>query len=424
MTRARRRLLFVSYWVPPRRAIGTVRSTHILRHLPELNWDVHVVTARFQAGRNGIHSGYTQTNCYDLKGSLKRLAGMVTCSAPAHPVDARYERNVRASGRAHRLLADFVTYPDDYVGWLPFAVPATRRLLARGEYDALLTSSPPVTANLIAAAARGNVPWIADLRDLWAENDSNERSFLQNAFDDKLERAVLSRAAALTATSDLSADRFRKRYPGTPCFAIATGFDAEEWKTIAFGRETPCVLMYAGSLYHGKRDPRVLFQALANILERGLAAREDLRVDFYSEAETWLTEMIERFRLGDVVCIRGLIDRRTVLAAERRADRLLVFSWDGPTAEGIVPGKVFEYFGARRPILAIGGTRRSAVHDMLTQTGAGVRCLTVEEVQAQILEALTEHPEPRIVPEDAVSSYSGLRCASLFAEVLDSVARL
>jgi glycosyltransferase involved in cell wall biosynthesis len=426
MTSATRRLLFVSYWIAPRNAIGTIRCSHILHNLPKFGWEVDTLTARFNGESSGrIDPSCMQTGYYDVKGTIKRLAGIGARSTSdmLNAGDARFGANRRFLGRVVRFAADFVTYPDDYVGWLPYAARAVRKIVRERHYDALLTSSPPVTTNLIAALARPGIPWIADLRDLWAEDDSGEATLMKRLFDDRLERAALSRASALVASSELSARRFRKRYPEKPCYAVRTGYDPQEWSAIPFGTEPVCTLVYAGNLYRGRRDPSLLFFALQEIFESGLAQRGDVRIDFYSQPEPWLIQTIEQFGLGDAVRVLGSVDRNEVLAAERKADRLLVFSWDGPTAEGIVPGKLFEYFGARRPILAIGGPQESEVGRLLEATGAGVRCITAQEVKRELLRALVEHGHcPRTIAENAVCAYTAERCALAFAGVLNDAA--
>lgn len=426
MTNAPRRLLFVSYWIAPRNAIGTIRASHILRNLPKFGWEVDTVTARFNGESSGcVESNCTQTGYYDVKGTIKRLAGIGSRSTSdmLNAGDARFGANRRFLGRAVRFAADFVTYPDDYVGWLPYAAQAVRKIVREKRYDALLTSSPPVTTNVVAALARPDVPWIADLRDLWAEDDSGERTLMKRLFDNRLERAALSRATALVASSELSARRFRGRYPEKPCYAVRTGYEPQEWNGIPFGVESACTLVYAGNLYRGRRDPSRLFLALREIYQSGLAQRGDFRIDFYSQPEPWLMQTISHYGLGDDVRVLGSVDRNDVLAAERRADRLLVFSWDGPTAEGIVPGKLFEYFGARRPVLAIGGPGTSEVAQLLEETDAGVRCVTAEEVKRELLRALAEHrSSPRTIAENAVCAYTAERCASSFSDVLESAA--
>ena len=420
-----RRLLFLSFWVPPRKAIGSIRSAHLLKHLPKYGWDITVVTPRLDAAGGDTIPNYVETGYWDLKEVMKRAIGMGGRGAhDALKVDVPVYGEKRTL-KSHIVYAasSLVTYPDDYVGWLPFATRTLGRLTAREKWDAVLSSAPPWTGNLAAALARRNVPWIADFRDLWAENDYSERSKLQAWLDEKLERATLSRAAALTASSELSADLLRERYPGKPCTPISSGFDIEEWRAIDFGSERACTFLYAGNLYRGHRDPSMLFAATREILDQGLAKPEELRIEFYSPREPWLLKLIASYGLEDVAVVHGFVDRQMVLAAERRADRLIVLCWDGQGAEGVVAGKLFEYLGARRPILAIGGPAKLSVEDILTATGAGVRSRTVAETKADVLNALAEHRSGhrRVIPEHAVRSYSGEECARQFAEVLESV---
>lgn len=416
-------MLLISYWVPPRTGIGSVRSAHLLRHLSDFGWDVTTVTAAFRDGEHASASPSIETRYWDVKGMAKRFVGMGDRTAH-EALHVHVPQHGTKKTLRQRLIAAAgvpLTYPDEHAGWLPFAARAVRSVLASENFDAVLTSGPPVTTNLVAAISHRNVPWIADMRDLWAENDSEQRGSLRMLLDDTLERFCLSKAAALVATSDLSAKRFARRYPRVPVFSISTGFDAGEWEHVPFGMEQPCTLCYAGTLYSGRRDPSALFAALRRIFDRGLARPDELRVDLYAPREPWLMELRSRLRLEDAVRVHGLIDRQSVLAAQRRADRLIVLLWDGASAEGVVPGKLFEYFGARRTVLAIGGPGESSVDTLLKETGAGIRARTIDEVQTEILAALSEHRagNVRVTPAGAVSAYSGRDCARRFAQVLD-----
>lgn len=424
MIREIRRALLVSYWVPPRTAVGAIRCGHLIKYLRRFGWEVDVLTPRLADLTAPLDKSYQQTGYCDPKELFKRAAGIEgrSVSETFSLRGMQYGGKPGTAGRIVRAAAALMTYPDDYVGWLPFGVPALRRQLKRRAYDALLTSSPPWTTNVIAAFAHGRVPWIADMRDLWYEDDSRERSPMRMLIDDRLERTALRGTAALIASSALSAQRFLKRYPGKPCFGISTGFDEDEWVNVPFAAEEHCTLLYAGNFYRGRRDPAMLFQAIHELLNEGLISKESVRVAFYANPEPWLLGQIGLYGLGGIVQIRGIAHRKAVLEAERRADRLLVFSWDGATAEGVVPGKLFEYFGARRRVLALGGPLRSNVAELLAETGAGTRFRSTAHIKDEILAAVREHRNgAQIVPERAVSFYTAQQCALQFAQILDSV---
>ncbi len=99
---------------------------------------------------------------------------------------------------AYRVL----TFPDPYVGWLKPGVRATRKLLSSGSYDALITTSYPYTAHLIAkrALAGRTTPWIADLRDAWRGNHY-EISKIRSTLNALVERTTLKRATTITTVS-------------------------------------------------------------------------------------------------------------------------------------------------------------------------------------------------------------------------------
>jgi hypothetical protein len=60
-----------------------------------------------------------------------------------------------------------------------------------------------------------------------------------------------------------------------------------------------------------------------------------------------------------------------VVQIQREADILLLLRWNDPSEAGVVPGKVFEYAGARRPILSL-GYPEGAVPDIIRSRHLGL----------------------------------------------------
>src|SRR5581483_474794 len=151
----------------------------------------------------------------------------------------------------------------------------------------------------------------------------------------------------------------------------------------------------------------------------------EIRVDFYTQREPWLLGMIAKHNLGHVVRVHGRVDRNEVLAAERRADRLLVLLWDGPGSEGILTGKIFEYLGARRRIITVGGPPTSAVNAVLTESGAGTRYCDEAALRNEVLTAVVEHRNGhvQVVPPDKLEPFEAATLARRFANILNEVSR-
>jgi hypothetical protein len=83
----------------------------------------------------------------------------------------------------------------------------------------------------------------------------------------------------------------------------------------------------------------------------------------------------------------------------RAADLLLLVANTTPGAEATVPGKLFEYLAAGRPVLAIAPSAESSTGDVLEQTQSGR--LAPAEDEAQIACALGEAFAGRVRPPDA-----------------------
>ena len=92
-----------------------------------------------------------------------------------------------------------------------FRSQAAREILRKENIAAVISSSPPVTSHLIGGElkAEHEIPWIADIRDLWSQNHNYRYSPLRRALDRRLELKTLSKADALVTVSEPWAEKLR-----------------------------------------------------------------------------------------------------------------------------------------------------------------------------------------------------------------------
>jgi glycosyltransferase involved in cell wall biosynthesis len=74
--------------------------------------------------------------------------------------------------------------------------------------------------------------------------------------------------------------------------------------------------------------------------------------------------------LGDRVHFKGHLDHASTIEAMRSADALLLVANTTPGAEATVPGKLFDYLAAGRPVIAIAPEESSSA-DVLQRTRGG-----------------------------------------------------
>jgi hypothetical protein len=80
----------------------------------------------------------------------------------------------------------------------------------------------------------------------------------------------------------------------------------------------------------------------------------NVRIIFYGSDAALVRRLAEKFGIGHLVETRDAVSFMESLRRQREADVLLYLSWNDPAQTGIFSGKLLQYFGARRPILAVG----------------------------------------------------------------------
>jgi hypothetical protein len=311
-----------------------------------------------------------------------------------------------------------LTYPDAARGWYRHAANKISELLAKDRYDAVLSTSPPVTAHIaVAKSLRSKTPWLADLRDLWAGNPyypGRLRYFL----DKTLESRVLSKASALTTISEPLAAVLARNHPDKPTFSVLNAFDPAEWENVPFVSPKKCTLTYAGQM----RDPGMIFRALARELAAGNLDASTFELNLYTAPVPWLASEITQNGLDGVVKICGLVPRDEVLRAERASSANVILLSFLQGEEAAYTGKLFEYLGARRPIAAF-GPLGSIVGDLLKERDAGWYASSVDEARSTlraIYNAWHTNPD-RVLSPETIEQYAARHLAKRFSEILNQI---
>jgi glycosyltransferase involved in cell wall biosynthesis len=161
-----------------------------------------------------------------------------------------------------------------------------------------------------------------------------------------------------------------------PVHVVTNGFDPEEFNVIDgdppenWGTSRTN-MVYTGMIYPGRRDPRVLFQAIQSLVRTGALGQGDLKLWFYGPNVEAIRGMVSAYSVGPFVELSGFVSRKDALNCQKHADLLLLLEWTDSAAGGVFTGKLFEYLGAGKPILAI-GPPDGVIDQTLKETGMGV----------------------------------------------------
>lgn len=322
--------------------------------------------------------------------------------------------------RGLRSALDQVVFTDIRSEWYPFAWAALQQLLQHQHIDVLISSyEPGVDLQLgLKAQRRLGVPWVADMADPLVTLYTPR---WRRALDRRLEAKVCARADHILVTNAQCARLLasRHRTPEGRFTVVSQGFNSRQASGDDAGADSDedgtFTLTFTGNFYSGFRDPAAFAETLSTLdlpHLRCVVAGADPRFR-------------DLFRpLGGRLQWLGQLDHFATLRLQRTSTVLVNL---GNRQSEQVPGKLFEYFGACRPILHIAGSRNDPSVGLLLSLNRGIACPNQVKDIATAIDQLYRAWERRELEKGfdlslaAVRDYSWEVRAKTIAEVLRSV---
>ncbi len=366
-------LLMVAYYFPPLGGIGSLRAQRMALHLADYGWRVTVLAPRNGAYHRDPTLAFPEDQVIRTPSIELSRVGKQLTRAGGDDTSAAAVNGARASLRA--FVRERLYFPDGQVGWYPPAVAASIPQLRRRRFDAVRSSSFPITAHLIARtlSQRLHVPWVAEYRDPWsqrlAEGPERDRAL-------KLERTLARDAQALVTVSPSWAERFAADWECAPLAVIPNGHDGTVARAPGLDGYT---LGFLGTYYPDTQDIGALWPAV-----RALDGSPDAvsRIRFVGTLHPALRASLTTHGLADRIEETGFVshDRATELLSECSA-----LIMPGPRdASGILRGhvvaKLSEYLATPLPIVYV-GDRYCDAADMLRRF-PGTHVVSVGDVEA------------------------------------------
>jgi hypothetical protein len=416
-----RRVLLIARDFAPTSHVSVERATKLAKYLPEFGWRPTILTgARATAGLPS-----------DPR-LLEDVAGIEIIRARAPELSMFYGGQGKGDGarparrgapRRGVLHPKAWLVPDSQLFWYPFAVRAALRRASTARWDAVVATSFPPTALLIARtiASRLEIPYVADFRDSWTEyHRAPHRPSPLAAFERRLEARVVAGAAAVVAVDARIVEHVFARMARAarpPLHIIQNGYDEDDFRGAVPAELPPFSIVHTGQL---RRSPRPLWEALSH----AMGERPELRgrVHFWQVGFVDSSAVDELQAPPEGVTVHSIppVSQREAIAYMLGADLLLVDEF-GP----IMPSKTLQYVRAGRPILVFldgGGVIRDVLH------GVPQAHLVGREEASRVgmlIAALAAGPRGRpSEPCDAVAAYSRREVAHRFAALLDTACEL
>ena len=409
MNEIKRRCLFICHCAPPIGGSHGKRVRSFFEYLAESGWEVDVLTLSPSPGfpsydrslidwqHEGVRIFRSFAGLTGMYYSLQRASG------------AQIKLNPMTSGRGiakkpFSILSRLACYgaytllgisavigrslmiASTLIDWYPFAVYQGLRLAGKHRYDILISSSYDCHLIAYAIKKRTGLPWITDYGDPWAFNPHVNRNKIKFQIEYNAERRVLKLADAVVLTTEETKQDYLTHYPflnEKKVVVIPMGADCDSYEEGAIERRDKFTVLYTGTIYQASRDAEPFLDAVKLFFEKH-DRQQSIEILFAGSLDNQLKTSIARRQLCDRIQLLGFIPHDEIPGLLMGVDVLLFLGNQGGLQ---VPGKLFEYLAARRPILFIKGDEKDPSLRFLKELNRGI---IVNNITEEIYQALVQ----------------------------------
>ena len=375
-----KKILLISHIFPPQGGPRSIRWTYFIRYLSNMGYQFDVLTI-----------GQKNKTAYTGGGMVDALPSSVKIHR-VHPglfhwitreVLPQKEKGINGNGdnagknsaiRLRVLLRRLyhngfsnLFIPDKTAEWIisgAWQLPKLRNQ----KHHLIISNASPFSSHVLGYIYAGStgLPWIVDYGDPWTFGSMNEFRSWRQKLNKSIEKRVLRKAHHIVVTTEETKLGFLSAHPflsDENISIISQGFDPNIYETTPAEKGNLFRIVYTGIFYDQGRNPHAFFTALKNI------ANLDMEVIIAGDILTHQISIVKELALGNKVIFLGRQSFERCVGLQKGADVLLLI---GNASCYQLPGKIFEYFGARKPILVLKNCDHGLAARMVEEQRRGI----------------------------------------------------
>ena len=379
-----KKVLIITYYWPPSGGAGVQRWLKFVKYLREFGWEPIVYTpenpeapAIDNSLQKDVPKNITilKTKIWEPYNLYKSFIGQ----KKSDKINAGFLSEKKKPGLAEKIsvwIRGNWFIPDARKFWIKPSVNFLSDYLKKNQVDAIVSTGPPHSMHLIALGIKKklNIPWLADFRDPWTNIDFYDKLKLSKSSDakhKKLELEVLKNADKVVAVSWHWAKDFQKIH-NREVEVITNGFDEDDFHFEDMKPDEKFSISHIGAM-NKDRNPHQFWKALSELLNENPVLKNDLKIRLIGKNDITVIQSIEENNLSEFTETISYLPHNEVLKQICTSQLLLLPLNDTPNILGIIPGKIFEYLAARRPVFTIGNPEGDSAR-IIRETNAGITC--------------------------------------------------
>ncbi len=350
-----KKVLVITYYWPPSGGAGVQRWVKFIKYFKNQNIDPYIISvdpdfASYPViDKSLINDIPENTNVYLTKTNepysiYKKINNNQTPYA-----GFANEGRPNFLQKIARFIRGNFFIPDSRKGWNDFAYKKAVKVLEKENIDTVITTSPPHSTQLIGLKLKEtlNIKWIADLRDPWTDI-YYYKSMLHTKWakrkDLNYEKGVIEKSDKIVVVSDSIKQLLINKsnlIQESKIHVIPNGFDEEDFSVSSTNKNNKFLLSYVGTITKDYPLDSIK-KSITNL---------NINLEFTGKADHPTKHL-----LNEIAGFNNHVKHKESINLLLASDMLLLVIPKIANNKGILTGKLFEYLGARKPILCIGPT--------------------------------------------------------------------
>lgn len=389
-------VLIVTYYWPPSGGAGVQRWLKFSKYLPSYGWRPIVFTPENPdfdlKDESLVHDIHPEVEVlkfpiWEPYSIFKKLSGQKELKQGQILEDA----NNSLLKQLAVWLRGNLFVPDPKIFWVKPASNYLLSILETNHIRHVITTGPPHSLHLIGKRLKMKVPsltWVADFRDPWTQWEILQEMKITAPLwkrHQKLEQEVIKVSDALLVTSQSARDEF-KRLGARSVKVITNGYDDADEMPEQLNRDQKFILSHVGMLSR-QRNPKNLWKAIDALA----VTHADMALKLIGILSDEVRNEVEQHvALKKCTTIEPSVPHQEVFSLYAQSNVLILIQTQTERLQTQLPGKLFEYLRAKKPILAIGDVH-SDLATILRECNAG-KCFDYDDYTGikEFLEAAYE----------------------------------
>jgi glycosyltransferase involved in cell wall biosynthesis len=380
-----KRVLVVTFDFPPNRTSAVYRMVGLTRYLPQLGWQPTVLTIaggdfaqepglleKLPPGVEVVRTKLLRVDRWErgTADAIRSVGGLQQPEAGKR-VPRRTDRLLRSLGN---FLRSTVYFPDQTVGWIPYALSKAIRLHRRQKFDLVYTTTPPRSAPIIGLLLKSllGVPLVTEFMDPWYPPSRPIRRWAE----DRVQALLARRSDRVVVMLQQHGEDLRRQYAlsAGKVAVVRNGFFEEDFASME--RVEPKHLdpayihvSHFGTIYPGNQGK--FFVALRQLVEEHPELKNKIRLHLIGFPCEEVVGYTKEEQLKDMIEVHGFLPRREDTLEMMLASDCLLLFWGRPDFSRLaIAGKTYDYLRSGRPVLAVSGSG-GGVAELIEQGEAG-----------------------------------------------------